>query len=673
MIAPVLAAALAAAPAAQSLVLVTLDTTRADRLGCYGATRASTPHLDALARRGVRFDAALSPAPLTLPAHASLFSGRVPRRHGARDNVGFTVGADVPLLAETLRRGGYDTRAFVSSYVLERGTGLARGFEHYDDTLREERASSRTIDAAVAAVPGLTAPFFVWVHLYDPHLPYAPPEPYASRFAGRAYDGEIASMDAQIGRLLDALRRRPEPMLVAAAADHGESLGEHGEDGHGVFLYQATQRVPMILAGRGVPQARAVAATVGLVDLAPTLLELLRQPPLPGADGRSLVPLLADARGSVPPDYEMETFYPAFAYGWSPLRALVAGPLKYVSAPRPEMYELPTDPREAHDLARVPARAARMKALSEELARRTAGDLPLPADDPETQERRERLGSLGYVGGTAPPASSAIDPKDGIPWIRDLDAARRLASAGDPTAAAASIERVLARNPENLQALFALVGARRASGEWPRAVAAARRAVAVSPGSAVARLHLANALAGESPSRPAARAEAERAYDEAIAAAPRLVEAYLDAAIFQLSSSSPGAARGILERARASGVADPSIETALGGIEHARGNRAAATAAYERAISLDPGESKALEGLGKVAFESGAYAKAAGWYERALEAKPSAALAKTLGAIRLDALDDLAGAKAAFRRALELAPDDPDAPELRALIDGTAK
>jgi choline-sulfatase len=666
VIAQVLAAALAAAPAAQSLVLVTLDTTRADHLGCYGASRASTPHLDALARRGVRFDAALSPAPLTLPAHASLFSGSVPRRHGARDNSGFTVGAGVPLLAETLRRAGYDTRAFVSSYVLDRGTGLARGFAQYDDTLREERDAGRTVDAAIASIPTLAGPFFLWVHLYDPHLPYAAPEPYASKFKDRPYDGEIAYMDAQIGRLLDALRRRPEPQLVAAAADHGESLGEHGEGGHGVFLYQATQRVPLILAGRGVPQAKAVAATVGLVDLAPTLLDLLGQPPLAGADGHSLVPLLADARGTVPPHYEMETFYTAFAYGWSPLRALVAGPLKYVSAPRPEMYELPTDPRETRDLARVPARAARMKALSEELSRRTKADQPLPADDPETQERRERLGSLGYVGGTTPNASSAIDPKDGILWLADLEAARRLASAGNPTAAAASIEKLLAKNPENLQALFALVGARRAAGDAPRAIDAARRAVALAPKSATARLHLANALAGS------ARSEAERAYDEAIALAPRLVEAYLDAAVFQLDGKNPEAALRVLERARAAGIADPSIETSLGGLEQARGKSAAASAAYERAIALDPKEAKALEGLGKLAFESGAYVKAEGWYERALEAKPSAALAKTLGAIRLEALDDLPGAKAAFRRALELAPDDPDAKELRALLEGTA-
>jgi Flp pilus assembly protein TadD len=359
----------------------------------------------------------------------------------------------------------------------------------------------------------------------------------------------------------------------------------------------------------------------------------------------------------------METFYPSYAYGWSPLRALVAGPFKYVAAPRPELYELPGDPRESHDLARVPARAARVKALAEELARRTAGGTPTPADDPDTEERRERLGSLGYVGGAQLSRSgTGIDPKDGIVWLKDLDAARRLASAGDPAAAAASIEKLLAKNPENLQALFALVGARRQSGDWPKAVAAARRAVAVAPGSAVARLHLANALAHES------REDAERVYDEAIALSPRLVESYLDAAIFQLDGKKPEAARAILERARAAGIADPSIEIALGGIEHARGNRAAATAAYERAIALDHREAKALEALGKIAFEDAQLAKAASLYERALDAKPTAALAKTLGAIRLE-LDDLPGAKAAFRRALELAPNDPDAKELRELID----
>jgi len=679
VIAALLAAALAARPTPPSLVLITLDTTRADHLGCYGATRAATPSLDGLAKRGVRFDAVLSPTPLTAPAHASVLTGRVPRRHGVRDNAGFVLEASIPSIAEQLARAGYDTRAFVSSFVLDRGVGLSRGFAAYDDSVRvgdrrafahEERSARQTIDAALASFPKLEAPFFLWVHLYDPHLPYVPPEPFASRFAGRPYDGEIAFMDSEVGRLLDALKRRTGPIVIAAVGDHGESLGEHGEEGHGVFLYQATQRVPMILAGPGVPMGKTVATTVGLIDLAPTLLELVGQGPLPGADGHSLVAHLSGERFPAP-DYELETFYPAFAYGWSPLRALVSGPLKYVAAPRPELYEMPTDPRETHDLAKVPARAARLRGLDLELVRRIGTDAPAASLDAETQERRDRLASLGYVGGTkAPPASSAIDPKDGIVWLRELDAARRNADAGDGTAAVTAIEKLLAKNPDNVQALYTLIGVRASGKQWPEAVAAARRAVALQPQSALARMHLANSLAGESAQRPAAKPEALKTFDEAIALSPRFVEPYLDATSYLLGTKSYDQARAMLERARTAGIADPTVETALGGLEQARGSKTAAQAAYERALALDASEARALEGLGKIAFENKDVAKAISYYERALEASPQARLAKTLGSLRLEA-DDVPGAKTAFKRALELAPDDPDADELRKIIEGS--
>ncbi|HVQ34528.1 MAG TPA: sulfatase-like hydrolase/transferase, partial [Candidatus Bathyarchaeia archaeon] len=559
--------------------------------------------------------------------------------------------------------------------------GLSRGFSEYDDSVRvgdrrafahEERSARQTIDAVLASFPKLRSPFFLWVHLYDPHLPYVPPEPFASRFAGRPYDGEIAFMDAEIGRLLDALKRRTGSIVIAVAGDHGESLGEHGEEGHGVFLYQATQRVPMVLAGPGVPMGKTVATTVGLVDLAPTLLELAGQGPLAGADGRSLVPHLDGVRFPAA-DYELETFYPAYAYGWSELRALVSGPLKYIEAPRKELYELPTDPRETHDLAKVAARAARLRSLDDELQRRVGSDAPAPQLDDETEERRNRLASLGYVGGSHRASSStAIDPKDGIVWLRELDTARRTAEAGDGAAAAAAIEKLLAKNPDNLQALFALVGVRASGKQWPQAVAAARRATALQPQSALARLHLANSLAGESSQRPAARAEALKTFDEAITLSPRFVETYLDATTYLLGSKDPEAARAMLERARAAGIADPTVETALGGLEHARGNKAAAQSAYERALVLDPGEAKALEGLGKIAFEAGQIPKAISFYERALDASPQARLAKTLGSLRL-AVDDVPGAKAAFRRALELAPNDPDAKDLREMIDGIDK
>jgi arylsulfatase A-like enzyme/Tfp pilus assembly protein PilF len=659
-----------------SVVLITIDTTRADHLGCYGASGAATPTLDGLAARGVRFEQALSPVPLTAPAHASILTGRVPRRHGLRDNVGFVLDAKVPTLAEALAASGYDTAAFVSAAVLDRAVGLDRGFKAYDDTVRvgdrrafnyEERAASQTLDAVLARLPTLGTPFFLWVHFYDPHFPYVPPEPFASRFKGRPYDGEIAFVDAQVARLLDALRRRGATPLVIVAGDHGESLGEHGEATHGIFLYQATQRVPMILYGPGVPSGRVVRDTVGLVDVAPTIAALLDLPPLPGEDGRSLLPAIRGSRSEAA-DYEMESFYAAFAYGWSPLRALVSGPWKYVGAPRPELYELPTDPRESKDL--VTSRASRATALSADLASRALGDVAVPSDDGDAAERRARLGSLGYVGGSpAPPPGSGIDPKDGIAWIHDLEIARRAIQLGDPRDAVAPITRLLAKNPGNLQALLTLGHAQLATRSFDGALDAFRKADALAPGDPLVHAQLANTLAAKSASDRSLAPQAEREFERAVTLQPRRAETYVDYTAFLGREHRVGDIERVLERARAAGVLDPVLEADSGMILLAGGNADGARERFERALALDPRQADGLEGLGKIAFARGDWDTAAAYYAKALEAAPTGALAKTLGAIRMDKLGDRAGAKAAFERALALArPDDPDASDLKEII-----
>ena len=682
MIVPLVLAVAAAvtppdAPVRPSVVLLTLDTTRADHLGCYGATRAATPHLDALARSGVRFEQALSPAPLTLPSHASLLSGRVPRRHGVRDNAGFKLDPKIPLLTERLRDAGYATAAFVSAAVLDRDGGLARGFATYDDIVRvgdrrafdyQERAASQTVDALLPRLPSVKPPFFLWVHLYDPHAPYVPPEPYASRFKDRPYDGEIAFMDSQVGRILEALRRTGGALYVAVAGDHGESLGEHGEDGHGIFLYQATQHVPLIVTGPGLKPGTIIASTVGLVDIAPTILDLLKLPALGETDGRSLVPLLHGARPAGR-DYEMETLYPSFAYGWAPLRALRTGPYKYVAAPRPELYELPTDPRETKDLSR--AKAARAAELAATLAERTRGDAEASAPrDADSAEREAKLRSLGYVSGSVAPAREALDPKDGVKLLPDLDAARHAVQLGDPRDAVAPMRRLLARNPGNIPARLLLGEAQLASGRTDDAIATYRAVADLAPNNSLAWFDLGNAYAGKAVNDDAAFAEAKSSYEHALTLQPRHADTYLNLAALYAQRHDPERARETLLRARAASISDPAIETELGLLEDVRKDTAAARAAFTRALVLNPRQPEALEGLGKIAYTAGDGANAAAYYERALEAHPSAARAKTLGAIRLYQLNDRAGARAAFARALTLSPPgDPDAPDLRALVD----
>ncbi len=660
------------AAARPSLLLVTLDTTRADRLGCYGARDAATPNLDAVAAAGTRFDRALAPVPLTLPSHATLLTGRVPRRHQVRDNAGFRLDPHTPTLAERLREAGYLTAACVSSAVLDRVSGLARGFETYDDAVDApagpfpgERVASRTVEAALARLERLSPPFFLWIHFFDPHDPYAPPEPWRTRFRDRLYDGEIAYMDAEFGKLLRAVRARAsDRLLVVVAGDHGESLGEHGEATHGVFLYQATQRVPLLLAGPDIPQGSVVTETVGLVDAAPTLLALLGLPALPAADGRSLRDLLQKERADPerePALYELETFYPAFAYGWAPLRGLVRGHWKYIEAPEPEAYDLLADPEERRNLWRErPEWAA---ALARELSQRA--EAQLPRAQPESEARRAQLESLGYLSGAS---GGTRDPKRGIRSLASFERARQALAAGQAEEAARLLEPLLAAQPGNRRAWLLLAQCRLAMDRAPEAADAARRALELWSADPQAHLVLANALArldgaNEKNADPASH------YEQALGLNPRYVQAYLNYASWALRERGPQASREILERARRAALEHADIEFELGLLAKLRGDRKEARRAFEKTLELDPEAVQAWIELAELAYAENDPARAARLYARALELRPSAETAKTLGAILLHRLGDRSGALQAFRRALELtSPGDPDRATLESLV-----
>ncbi len=458
-----------AAPAAGwNLLLVTLDTLRADRLGCYGRDGAETPALDAIAAGGLRFEQAQSAVPLTLPSHATILSGLLPPRHGLRDNGQGTLPADVTTLATRLADAGYRTGAFVGAFVLDHRYGLARGFERYDDeilrrgsALEAERPGSEVVDRALAWLDerpavegaGVRVPFFAWVHLYDPHAPYEPPEPFRSRHAGDPYGGEIASTDAQVARLTAWLARRRETArtIVVVVADHGESLGEHGELTHGLLLYQPTLRVPLLLSAPGVLAPRVVREPVGLADLAPTLAALLGQPLAGARDGRDLsAALLA---GGEPPaaDLYAESHYPA-TFGWSPLVALRRGALKLIEAPsvKPvkstELYDLAADPGEARDLRAERRRdaAALTQALAA-LAKDERRAAPAAAD----AESRARLAALGYAAPSAAAATQAgtRDPKSAVALFRAYEEAHAAEQQGRLAEAAALLRPLVAADP----------------------------------------------------------------------------------------------------------------------------------------------------------------------------------------------------------------------------------
>jgi arylsulfatase A-like enzyme len=408
------------------VVIITLDTTRADRLSPYGLMDVSMPALERLAREGVVFDQAMSVAPLTLPAHASLFTGLIPPNHGVRDNADEALATAETTLAELLQARGFKTAAFIGSTVLDPDRGLAQGFDTYRGMDSKDRRTPATRQRRADEVIGDAtrwldevgdSPFFVWTHLYDPHRPYDPPEPFRSRLAD-AYVGEIAFADSQIGRLLDAMDERHllERTIVIVVGDHGESLGEHGERDHGIFLYDSVLRVPLLVRAPGLAPRR-VSALVRLTDVMPTVLDLLDMPE-PSMDGVSLVELLNGRRQSLDLVAYAESLYPE-RRGWSPLRALSDGRFKLIDAPRPELYDLERDPFEQqniYDDRRTMAEAIgrRLQVLARGRAARTAPSTLASA----TPELRERLGALGYVGSTvaraSPSPANLPDPKDCI-------------------------------------------------------------------------------------------------------------------------------------------------------------------------------------------------------------------------------------------------------------------
>ncbi|HSM52386.1 MAG TPA: sulfatase-like hydrolase/transferase, partial [Thermoanaerobaculia bacterium] len=436
------------------VVLISIDTLRSDRLPAYGYRAGATPAIDRLAADGILFESAWAQVPLTLPSHASLFTGLLPPAVGVRSNLGYRLepGRGTPLAA-ALAGHGYATGGAVSAYVLRRETGIAAGFESYDDaiafspeaTLSElERTGERTVDAALAWLGGVAdRPFFLFLHLFEPHFPYEPPSPFRERLAD-PYDGEIATADAAVGRLLDWLSDRGlyEKAVIVLVSDHGEGLGDHGEQEHGILLYRESLQVPLIVKLPGQRRAgERVERPVGLIDVAPTLYELLDVPPPAGLEGRSL---LAPAMGEeASRAIYAETVYPRIHLGWSELRTMVDGRWQYIEGPDPELYDLAKDPGQRENVLTRERREYRR--LADRLAEIP---LALEAAREASAEERAKLAALGYLAGSAPETSGPRpDPKREIALLEELQGAFRLANTGELPRALAALEGILARQP----------------------------------------------------------------------------------------------------------------------------------------------------------------------------------------------------------------------------------
>jgi arylsulfatase A-like enzyme/Flp pilus assembly protein TadD len=444
-----------------NVVLVTLDTTRADRLGCYGYAAGRTPNLDALAEGGVRFSNAYSQVPLTLPSHASIMTGQYPYAHGVHNNGTYALGAKTATLAQVFKGKGYKTAAFVASFSLDSRFGLDRGFDIYDDNFQSNspfksaNAERKAEEVFQAFEPWFDknaaedAPFFVWIHFFDPHLPYNPPSPLREQFAGRLYDGEVAYMDAIFGLVMRKLvaRKLLSSTLVVASGDHGESFGEKGEFGHGVFLYEPAIHVPLIVFAEGrLPAGEVIPSRVRLIDIMPTILDLTETPIPDKIQGRSLVPYIQKKKTA---DLEnvLETFYPRENFGWAALTGLMAEQWKFIHAPTDELYDLREDPAESHNVAAGNRASADLKTRLDASLKSAVG--AAASGRALTEEEKSRLRSLGYVDYSHPKArSGAADPKDRIGELKMIQDAEKFEYEGRFAEAEELHVRMLALRPD---------------------------------------------------------------------------------------------------------------------------------------------------------------------------------------------------------------------------------
>ena len=699
----------AVSPRPRNLLVVTIDTLRADHVGSYGHAGARTPRLDALAGQGLRFARAATVTPLTLPAHSSLFTGTFPARHGVRDNGGYYLADSHATLAEVLRERGFRTGGFVSSFVLDSRWGIGQGFDRYFDDFdlsrldkavgmdAIQRPGGETVDAALRWLgEDAERPFFLWVHLYDPHTPYAAPAEWASRFPRSmhgAYDAEIAFADAQLGRLLDALGERRPETVVAVLGDHGEMLGEHGEQTHGFFVYDAAVRIPMVIAAAGVP-ARVVEDQVRIVDVMPTVLELLDVPRPAALQGTSLLPAARGERLGLMA--VSESWYPRFHYGWSELVAIQDERYKLIRAPRRELFDLRADAGEQSDLAGSdPARADTLsRALEEMLARIGQADVAAApaAIDPETAERLE---ALGYVGGAVSARHLEDrprgDPKDKIQLYNLLKQASTAAAAGDHEAAIGSARRALDQDPEILEGHMLLGNFLVRAGRRAEAVEAYRRALALDPAHKETTFRLAVAYKEMGRLR-----DARVGFDRAHSLDPRSGRAVLQLADLDMRAGRHAEAEARLRKAmegevdrprflvklaegqietkrwsdaaaslREAVTANPRLETAhfnLGLVHEEQGRPDEAIAAYRKELEVNPGGYRAAFNLAKLLQRRGQRDEAAELFRKVVVLAPEFAVGRLYLSKALLDLGDLAGAEREARAGLAQKPDPTLAP-----------
>lgn len=660
----------------QNVLLVTIDTLRADALRLYGGPAAS-PNIEALAREGRRFDFAHAHAVVTLPSHATILTGLYPNQHAIRDNAGYRL-RHTPTLATWLKAAGYATGAFVAAFPLDSRFGLDGGFDVYDDQFGEMRGAlqfsfaERRADQVVAParrwIGAQRGKWFAWVHLFDPHAPYRPPPPFDRDYAGRAYYGEVAYVDHALGPLLDVISHGVRPTLVIVTGDHGEGLGDHGEETHGLFAYEATLRIPLVIAQvtpdrRGSSDPAPSPVSARHVDLVPTVLAAVGVARPPGLPGRSLIPAI---RGATSGDQEPASYFEAMSgllnRGWAPLTGVLENRHKFIDLPIPELYDLARDPGERDNLTRSALSVRR--SLQAHLA---AFDAGLPGEPTmEDQTVMAGLRALGYIAGASPRKpryTEADDPKHLIAIDRQLRRGIALIEAGRLAEAEPVYYDIIARRPDMLIASRHLGYVLWSLGRPREAIAAAKQALTTHPHDEGLRTQLANYLteAGEvgeaiallkasgdsddpealnalgiAYARAGRRPEAFATFTRVLSVDARNAMALQNLGSLHLEQRDWARARTAFTQALAVDPALAATHTGLGVVELETGNRAAALDHWRRAVELDPTEFNALYDLAVELARDGRLVDARHYAERFVRTAPPAFFADDIR--RLDAL-----------------------------------
>ena len=621
-----------------NILLVTIDTLRADRVGVHGRGPSLTPNIDAWASGAAVFESAYAHTVTTLPSHVNILLGRTPPNHGVRDNANFVVPAGLPTLAGILKASGYATGAFIGGFPLDRRFGLDRGFDIYDDDLRSadkdpgieagrERRARAVVDSALAWVRARTGPWFLWVHCYDPHDPYSPPEPFLSRFRGAPYDGEVAYTDSVLGGLLEwAVRSRGAAgTITVLTGDHGESLGDHGERTHGYLAYNAVLRIPLIIKRPG-PQGgggRPVRSNVSHVDIFPTICQLAGVDPPSGLQGVSLLPLM-DGKTVVERPIYFESLSPALNLGWAPLAGFIFGAEKFTESPLPELYDLARDPSEGTNTAAGRDLAPLRKKLAG-IVRSLAGEAASGAGRTADRATRDMLLSLGYLaggsGGGPPSARAEDDVKALLPLQNRAMDALELFNGGKPREAVDALKAIIAEGRRVGAAYLNLATIYKKQGRPEDAAAALKIGLEKLPDAYDLYIQYIEALyeAGRygevvaiCRAMPVARASADPVY-------------WNIAGLAFWRTGDEAEAKRCLDRSISLdgkfAVPHNSLGTLLTFVFKASGDQGdyeRAVAAYARAIELDPFYAAAYHGLGVAHFQARAYEKAILGFDKAL-------------------------------------------------------